>query len=475
MELSELTTSWPTHSYFRSNLDPYDPKMMNGYDSNCYDSSIITMTTPENSSISSVNFSMVCDDSSYGHEDIHNPPLVNMEGIDDVCKWLYDDRNGHGTDEASVCVVEDDAMENDSQTGIKNLLMAYADAKGMEHEELAKVIAKCLSEKANPIGSPLERVTFNLFQQEEHEEEAYLKQESVRNFNQAFRAFYDIFPYGKFAHLMAGSAIIEAVPTHVVSIVIIDFDLCEGSQWPPVIEAMARMKKSLTIISIKLDQDQNSRFEETKKHLCNFARSLGLNLKVQEMDMAQIFNKMVGREFVAFNCMVGLPHMRSSRNKTQVMSFLRMAKRVLAKNEGIITFGDGEGYENTRNSSDFSSFFNKFLARYKALYESMEWGFPSYLSEARITMETLFLAPFVSSNSWFQKWEEQREDMAFDMNLHTGYGLKGQRMSQESRNEARELVKAGETPYKIRIKGDDENEMVLEWRGTSLVRVSSWK
>ncbi|GKG54707.1 hypothetical protein Tco_0560362, partial [Tanacetum coccineum] len=41
-------------------------------------------------------------------------------------------------------VHDDHAMEIDTKTRIENLLMAYADAMGMEHEELAKVIAKCI-------------------------------------------------------------------------------------------------------------------------------------------------------------------------------------------------------------------------------------------------------------------------------------------------------------------------------------------
>ncbi|XP_071738462.1 protein NODULATION SIGNALING PATHWAY 2-like [Rutidosis leptorrhynchoides] len=476
MVLSELMlqSSWPTHSYFHSNLDQYDQKMeliyASGLDHHELSSSFTTTTTLENSSsVSSVNYPMLSDDYGHNHDDIPNP-LVNLEGVYDVCKWLCDDDHGQGMDELSV-YVQNDTMEFDSQTGINNLLMAYAEAMEMEHEELAKVIVKCISEKVKPIGSPLERLAFNLFKSEENQDGNYLEQESLKNYNLAFRAFYDIFPYGRFAHLTACSAIIEAIPTHVESVHIIDSDICEGAQWPPIIEAIARMQKSLIITSIKLDQDQESQFKETKRNLCDFSRSVGLNLKVQEMELAQVVRRMEGSEFVAFNCMVGLPHMGRTRKRAQVMHFLDIAKEVMSKTNGIITFGNG-GVDKTSN---FSSFFNKSLACYKALYESMEWGFPSYLNEARIAMETLFLAPFVSSISWFQEWEEQSKDLVSEKNFEKRFALKGKRMSNESLNEAREMVKGGETPYTIRVEGDNENEMALEWRGTSLVRVSSWK
>ncbi|KAK1437145.1 hypothetical protein QVD17_02931 [Tagetes erecta] len=446
-----------SYSYFHSNLDQCNPKMIvfETYDHQVF-SNIIT--TPENSSVSS-NFPVLSNDSGHDHDhdrvDMHTHSLVNTQWFDD------------------------ETMEFDSQTGIKNLLMAYADAIEMEQEELAKVIVKCISEKANLNGSPLERIAFNLFQPDENQEKAYLFQESLTNYVPAFRAFYDIFPYARFAHLAAGSTIIEAVPTHVDLVHIIDFDICEGIQWPPVIEAIARLKKSLIITSIKLDQDQDSGFVQTRWHLCNFARSLGLNLKVQEMCVSQMVKEMderqLGSEFTAFNCMIGHLHTRRTRKTNQVMNFLEVATGLLAKHQGIITFGDDLEVERMRDYSDFCSFFNKNLAHYNALYESMEWVFRGFLNEARLAMETLFLAPFVSSKSWFEKWEERRENELFDMNLQKGFGLKGERMSVESWNEAVEMVKEGETPYRIRIEGEYGNEMVLEWKGTPLVRVCAWK
>ncbi|KAD7477589.1 hypothetical protein E3N88_00725 [Mikania micrantha] len=473
MVLSELLLqpSWPSHSYFQSNLDQIIQKMevFEIYDHEFLSTVAIT---PENSSVSSIKFPESSNDSGHDddHVDMHNSLLDNKNTFDDVCRWLCDDDDND---------LEMGFMEFDSQTGTKNLLMAYAEAIRMEQEELAKVIVKCICEKANPNGSPLERIALNLFQPEENQEKEYLFQESLKNFNPAFRVFYDIFPYVRFAHLTAGSAIIEAVPSHVDMVHIIDFDICEGIQWPPVIEAIARIKKSMIITSIKLDhQDQDSQFYQTSWHLCNFARSLGLDLKVQEMGMTQMVKEMDERrsqsEFIAFNCMIGLLHMGRTTKTTQVMSFLTIAKGLLEKKEGIITLGDDLETERMINYSDFSSFFIKNLEHYKALYESMEWGFPRYLNEARIAMESLFVAPFVSSKSWFQKWKERRERVVFDMNFQKGFGLKGVRMSMENWNEAMEMVKVGETSYRIRI-GENENEMVLEWKGIPLVRVCAWK
>ncbi|XP_023758270.1 protein NODULATION SIGNALING PATHWAY 2 [Lactuca sativa] len=448
-----IQPSWPNQSYFHSVLDQD------------------VLNHEHSSLISSLYMNEFLD---YDH----------MEGLDDVCSWLCDDdqkmESEIPTDKSTensyiwsptISMTsseshDSEAMEMESETGIQNLLTAYAEAIGLQQRDLAEVIQKCISEKVNPNGQTLERLALNLFPCSENEKE-YLKQESIRNFKTAFRGFYEIFPYGRFAHFTANSAILEAVPNHVDSVQIVDFDMGEGSQWPVVIQVMAQRRKSLTITSVKLEDDNSGLFEETKMHLLNYAGSFGLNLKVEEKELGQIVNR---NEFMAFNCMLGLPHMGRTRRRTQVMDFLKVAKQLLVKTQGIITFGDGEYSERMENSPNYPSFFDGNLSHYKALYESMEWGFPSYLNEGRIAMETLFIAPFISSTSWLQKWKEGRENMFSQNDL----GLKGRKMSRESWSEVRELVKEGESPYGIRVEGGNENEMVLEWKGIPLVRVSAW-
>ncbi|CAI9301566.1 unnamed protein product [Lactuca saligna] len=438
-----LHPSWPNHSYFHS----------------------IPQHTSRIPSFSNNDFL------GYDH----------MESFDDVFRWLCDDDDQQMESEiptdkptgnsptlsmTSSESFDSEAMEMESETGIQNLLMAYAEAMGLQQRDLAEVIQKCISDKVNPNGQTLERLALNLFPCSENEKE-YLKQESIRNFKAAFRGFYEIFPYGRFAHFTANSAILEAVPNHVDSVQIVDFDMGEGSQWPVVIQVMAQRRKSLTITSVKLEDDNSGLFEETKMHLLNYAGSFGLNLKVEEKELGQIVN---GNEFMAFNCMVGIPHMGRTRRRSQVMEFLKVAKQLLVKTQGIVTFGDGEYSDRMENYPTYPSFFDGNLSHYKALYESMELGFPSYLTEGRVAMETLFIAPFISSMSWLQKWEERREEIVSQNDL----GLKGRKMSMESWNEVRELVKEGESMYKVRVEGGNENEMVLEWNGIPLVRVSSW-
>lgn len=83
-------------------------------------------------------------------------------------------------------------MQIDNQISIHHLLKAYAEAMEREETGFADVIHKCISEKANPTGHTLERLAFFSFQS--NQEAEYLKQESMKNYKIAFKAFFRLFP-----------------------------------------------------------------------------------------------------------------------------------------------------------------------------------------------------------------------------------------------------------------------------------------
>lgn len=378
-----------------------------------------------------------------------------------------------------------EGMEIDNQQIILHLLRAYGEAVEENQKELKEVILRSISEKGNPLGETLDRLAFNLFADIEGQDD-YLKQESIKNFVAAFKAFYQIFPYGRFAHFAANSAILEAVPGDAETVHIVDFDMGEGIQWPPMIEAIGKQHRAVKLTSIKWGEEDSYsaiaqwRFQETKRRLCNHARSMGLNLTVEEVKIEELVSEIQKtkkrggrREWLAFNCMMRLPHMGRRRSRRDVMNFLRVARDMITNNcnEGILTFGNGDPGEKMKGCTGYGAFFDGYLAHYQALMESMEWNFPFHLGEARTAMESLFLTPYISSLTWSQNWEETREGC----DLHAGTGWVGRRLSRENLMEAREMVKEGQTLYRVKIEGQDENEMVLEWRGTPLVNFSTWR
>ncbi|GMI96423.1 hypothetical protein HRI_003311600 [Hibiscus trionum] len=383
-----------------------------------------------------------------------------------------------GSPSASVTSVQSaltlpgEAVEIDNRSSVFHLLKAYGEAIEKNQSELADVILRCIGEKASPVGETWERVAFGLCQGIQQYQSDYLMQESSKNFEVAFRVFYQMFPYWRFAHFVANSAILEAMPDDVHTLHVVDFDIGEGIQWPPVIEAMAWKHKSMRLTSICWGDEDIGRGRA--RQLRDHARSFGVNLTVQEMGIHNLVNELKikkrdgNREWLAFNCMVG---MGKGRSRKTVNEFLNVAKDYVSRGKGIITFGDGDACENPKDCSGFGTFFDGQLLHYQAVLESMESDFAKHMLEARMAMECLFVGPNICGQAWLQKWREMKEGLRFD----AGTAIEGMRASSARLMEAKEIVKERDSLYEVSIGGDSGNELALEWRGITLVRVSSWR
>ncbi|CAI9758889.1 unnamed protein product [Fraxinus pennsylvanica] len=373
-------------------------------------------------------------------------------------------------------------MEIDSESSLHHLIRAYGEATENGQKELAQVLSNSIEEKSNPLGKTMERLAFYLFHSKENQSN-YLRQESVKNFSEAFKAFYQGLPYGRFAHFTANSAILESMPNDAATLHIVDFDIGEGIQWPPVIEAISRTHKALKLTMIKSADAFNFPcwdVECTKRQLQDHAREFGLKLQIEEKSVSDLASELTrmkkrerGREWLVFNCMFRLPHMARMRRRSHVKEFLKVAKEILTQygaSAGMVTLGYGETEFYSRTCSGYSSFFDEILKHYQALFESLEHSFSIHLADARTALECLFLAPHMSSQSWFQDWEELIE--CSDLRLETG--LECRKLSQGILVEAKQIVNQTGDSYTARISGQRENEMVLEWKGTPLAKVSSW-
>lgn len=376
--------------------------------------------------------------------------------------------------------------EADSQMKNLHLLFAYIEAKELKHEVLAEKILRRLREKASPTGTTLDRVVYYFIRALDDDQIEYLTQETSENYQTAYKVFYQMFPFGRFVHFSANKVILETIPKEVEVVHIIDFDIENGIQWPSLLEELERRgKRVVKLTAMEWDEEdcvfhnsQVQRFKETKRWLYGYAKSLGLRLKIDEMDMEGLVSEMkrlkkrVGsNEWLAFNCIVGLPHMKRGRCFKQVIEFIKLAKESIRTisdvGRGVITFGDGSG---SIDFSSYGSFFEGKLREVLALVESIERHFPSQLEEARIAIESLFVAPYVSSSFAFKKWEETRDE---NMTL-AELGLVAWDMSKDNLMEAKEGVREKESLYQVKV-AERGNELVLGYMQTPLVRVSSWR
>ncbi|XP_050229126.1 protein NODULATION SIGNALING PATHWAY 2-like [Mercurialis annua] len=507
-EIFDPSSSWPFYSIINSNNFDYDLTIEMAdvhVDTPQFSSSSASFSTLEDtiSSISSLSAMIPSYDQSAQSPGFSDDQLQALsvedflldneemeflhgqisESDERISDWSPDPSVESTPIQSSLLVLPGGESELESRLGVLHLLKAYGEAVEKNLYELADEIKRCLSDKVSLAGEPLFRLTFNLCQDLEKQGD-YLRQESSKNYETAFRAFYQIFPYGRFAHFAANSAILDAIPADgETTIRLVDFDMGEGIQWPPLLEALARQRKgAVKLTAIKWEKEDQApsmrSFEEAKRRLVDHARQFGLKLKVEEIGIDDLVNEIKRgnkrngkKEWLAFNCLVGIPHMGRVRSKKLVEEFVRVANDLIGNsNKGIITFGNGDASETLKNSSGFASFFEGNLMHYQALLESIEMNFPNNLAEARMALECLFVTPSVSSRGWFERWMETKECADLRMG-----GLESCRVSRESLEEARELVKGKQSLYDVRIGGEMSNELILEWRGTPLVRVSAWR
>lgn len=394
--------------------------------------------------------------------------------------------------QTSSLILPFEGMEVDNHLCLAHLLRAYVEAMDNQEFELSEAIAQRLILRVSPVGGVTERLLYYMFRHLNKELE-YLTQESIKSFGVAFKAFFEIFPYGKFSHVVSNLAVLSALPKGAETIHMIVFDIGEGLQLASLMDAIRHQNVEVRVTSIKLSEDEETspfiwRFEEAKERLCDHAKSHGLKFEVEQVRLQDLETRMRNtniedhgkKSWYVFNCNVGLPQMGGVRSKKDVLEFLRLAQNFLhahhvtcwGTSKGIITYSDGDALHDHTTSYQLShgSFLEANFAHYHALLESMESCFPKNLREARVALECLFVAPNASAAAWGRKWEVERQCGGVEF----GVGLEGLEFSEASLVKAKELVE-GVGLYGVRIEGEKNNAMVMEWNGIPMVRVCCWK
>ncbi|PIN13369.1 hypothetical protein CDL12_14013 [Handroanthus impetiginosus] len=509
MQSEPLMPSWPSFNFTSLNHNiPYDQEMdffgVDDLDLSCSFASPVESSLISSNSIDTAMFSneFFPEESCVISPTSYVPTIFSDEFLDlenlcneiQICSPMEGDEwspclSSELSQNSILCPLVDmslvlpgDEMEVDDQLSLLHLLKAYGEAMENGEKELAKVIVTSINNKTSPLGTTMERVGYNLFQSREKEGE-HLREESIKNMVAAFKVLYQSLPNGRFAHFTANSAILESVPNDADTIHIVDFDMGEAVQWPPLIETFSRKQKALKLTSMISEEKCTSccwDFEDTKKRLLTHAGQCGVNLHIEERRIEDLGGELMrmkrrGKEWIVFNCMVGLPHMGRKRSRGAVNEFLKVAEELVANFEGIVILGDGDQVGESKSPScNYASYFDNLLKHYQAVFESLEKKFesleknsPVYLSDARIAVESVFLAPFMCPVSWFQDWVE----MTKIQNHRAESQLKGRKLSDESLAEAKQMVNERENSHKVKMR---QNEMVLQWKETPLVRVSTW-
>lgn len=227
--------------------------------------------------------------------------------------------------------IQAELMEEESLT---DLLLAAAEAVEAQNQPLVSVLIEKLKNLllCDSGSSPFNRLAW-FFTQGLHYKSTLtnffppreMADQEKKNSISAFQMLQELSPYIKFAHFTANQAILEAAQGEK-ALHVIDFDIMEGIQWPPLMADLAAKKdfSLLRLTAVVQDHENETKIEQTGRRLSEFAKSINFPFEFDHMriEKAENFGKIQVGQAVIANCSGILHHILSHSNISKLETFL---------------------------------------------------------------------------------------------------------------------------------------------------------
>ncbi|KAL3503706.1 hypothetical protein ACH5RR_038155 [Cinchona calisaya] len=291
----------------------------------------------------------------------------------------------------------------------------------------------------------------------------------------SYLSLNQVTPFIRFSHLTANQAILDAIGQDQETIHILDFNIMQGLQWPPFMQAIVERypPPKLRIMGTGNDLDTLRR---TGDRLTKFAHSLGLEFQFHplhlqnEDDLLAVVSSAVALllpgETLAVNCVHYLH--RLLKNRDGLRLFLHRIKLI---NPRVVTMAEREA---NHNHPLFLQRFVEALDHYAAVFDSLEATLPSN-SQERLNVEQVWfgreILDIVAEEGDHRR--ERHERFRSWQLMFRSCGFNNVPLSPFALSQAKLLLRLHypSEGYQLHIL---DNSFFLGWQNQPLFSVSSW-
>nr|CCG14222.1 gibberellin DELLA protein [Cucumis sativus] len=286
--------------------------------------------------------------------------------------------------------------------------------------------------------------------------------------------FYESSPYLKFAHFTANQAILESVGS-AGSIHVVDFNLQQGHQWPPLIQAFALRPggpPAFHLTGIRPTPEENSTdgLQEVGAKLAQFAEKFGMKFEFRGFfcnNLADLEPSILNleTETVAINSIFELHRLLAHPGAIE-----KVLTTIKELNPRVITVVEQVA---DHNGPSFVDRFTEALHYYSSLFDSLE-GSPAggedvvrseeYLGRQIYNVVACEGSDRVERHETVAQWRSRLSSSGFDM-VHLGSNVF---------NLASTLLAAlfgGGNGYRVE---ENNGSLTLGWHTRPLIATSAW-